>query len=208
MMKLFGGFGSPFTRRVGISLLLYKFEHEHVTLRGSVPHELAELKKYNPLGRVPALETSDGRAIVDSAAILDYLDQLAGPDKALTPSSGDVRTDVMNIIGIASGAVEKSISCYYEEGVNAKRPPEMVYRPWVDRMYEQTKEGMEALDAMIKGPWMTGEALTQADITVVCFWDFIVKNRPDSALVMNCPKMTAHSKRANAMPEFAQTIPE
>jgi len=25
---------------------------------------------------------------------------------------------------------------------------------------------------------------------------------------MNCPKMTALSKRANAMPEFAQTIPE
>ena len=58
---------------------------------------------------------------------------------------------------------------------------------------------------MIKGPWMTGEALTQADITVVCFWDFIVKNRQDSALVMNCAQLTALSKRANAMQEFAQT---
>ena len=207
MMKLFGSFGSPFTRRVGITLLLNRFEYEHIVLRGSEPHELSELKKYNPLGRVPALETSDGRAVVDSAAILDYLDQLAGPDEALTPSGGDARTDVMNIIGIASGAVEKSINCYYEEGVNAKRPPEMVYRPWVDRMYEQTKEGMEALDAMMKGPWMVGETLTQADISVVCFWDFIVKNRPDSAPAMNCTKLTALSKQANAMPEFAQTIP-
>lgn len=207
MMKLFGGYGSPFTRRVGTTLLFYGFEYEHIVLRGSVPRELSELEKHNPLGRVPALETSDGRAIVDSAAILDYLDRLAGPDEALTPSGGDARTDVMNIIGIASGAVEKSISCYYEEGVNAKRPPEMVYRPWVDRMYEQTKEGVEALEAMMKGPWMTGETLTQADISVVCFWDFIVKNRPDSAPTMNCPELTALSKRANAMPEFAKTIP-
>ncbi|MDP7393279.1 MAG: glutathione S-transferase family protein, partial [Alphaproteobacteria bacterium] len=116
-MKLFGGFGSPFTRRVGTTLRLYGLEHEHIPLRGSVPEELQQLQKFNPLGRVPALETDDGRAIVDSAAILDYLDQLVGPKKSLTPPSGDARTEVMNIIGISAGAVEKSISCYYEEGV-------------------------------------------------------------------------------------------
>ena len=59
-MKLFGGFGSPFTRRVGITLRLYKLEHEHVVLRGSIPDELMRLEKLNPLGRVPALETDDG----------------------------------------------------------------------------------------------------------------------------------------------------
>ncbi|MEC7538493.1 MAG: glutathione S-transferase family protein, partial [Pseudomonadota bacterium] len=88
-MKLFGGFGSPFTRRVGTTLRLYRLDHEHIPLRGSVPEELQQLQKFNPLGRVPALETDDGRAIVDSAAILDYLDQLVGPEKSLTPPSGD-----------------------------------------------------------------------------------------------------------------------
>ena len=206
-MKLYGGFGSPFTRRVGVTLRLYNLGHEHVVLRGSVPEELAKLQKFNPLGRVPALETDDGRAIVDSAAILDYLDQLVGQEKSLTPPSGDARTEVMNITGIAAGAVEKSISCYYEEGVNAKRPPEMVYRPWVDRMYEQCKDGAQALNGMLKGPWMIGETLTQADISVVCFWDFIVKNRPDSAPALNCSKLEALSEKANAMTEFAETIP-
>ena len=62
-MKLYGGFGSPFTRRVGVTLRLYNLDHEHVVLRGSVPEELAKLQKFNPLGRVPALETDDGRAI-------------------------------------------------------------------------------------------------------------------------------------------------
>ncbi len=206
-MKLYGGFGSPFTRRVGVTLRLYKLEHEHIALRGSVPEELERLQKVNPLGRVPALETDDGRALVDSATILDYLDQLAGPEKSLTPASGDARMEVMNIIGISAGAVEKSISCYYEEGINAKRPPEMVYRPWVDRMYEQTKEGVEALDGMAKGPWMTGNKLTQADVSMVCFWDFIMRNRPDSAPALNCPNLSALSDRANAMTEFAETVP-
>ena len=206
-MKLYGGYGSPFTRRVGTTLRLYKLDYEHIPLRGSVPEELAQLQKFNPLGRVPALETNDGQAVADSAAILDFLDQAVGPEKSLTPPSGDARTEVMNIIGIAAGAAEKSISCYYEEGINAKRPPEMVYRPWVDRMYEQTKDGVEALDKMMKGPWMTGATLTQADVSVVCFWDFIAKNRPESASALDCSNLAGLSERANAMPEFAATIP-
>ena len=206
-MKLYGGYGSPFTRRVGTTLWLYKLDYEHIPLRGSVPEELAQLQKFNPLGRVPALETNDGQAVADSAAILDFLDQAVGPEKSLTPPSGNARTEVMNIIGIAAGAVEKSISCYYEEGINAKRPPEMVYRPWVDRMYEQTKDGVEALDKMMKGPWMTGATLTQADVSVVCFWDFIAKNRPESASALDCSNLAGLSERANAMPEFAATIP-
>ena len=206
-MKLYGGYGSPFTRRVGTTLRLYKLDYEHIPLRGSVPEELAQLQKFNPLGRVPALETNDGQAVADSAAILDFLDQAVGPEKSLTPPSGNARTEVMNIIGIAAGAVEKSISCYYEEGINAKRPPEMVYRPWVDRMYEQTKDGVEALDKMMKGPWITGATLTQADVSVVCFWDFIAKNRPESASALDCSNLAGLSERANAMPEFAATIP-
>ena len=206
-MKLYGGYGSPFTRRVGTTLRLYKLDYEHIPLRGSVPEELAQLQKFNPLGRVPALETDDGQAVADSAAILDFLDQAVGPEKSLTPPSGDARTEVMNIVGIAAGAAEKSISCYYEEGINAKRPPEMVYRPWVDRMYEQTKDGVEALDKMVKGPWMTGATLTQADVSVVCFWDFIAKNRPESASALDCSNLAGLSERANAMPEFAATIP-
>ena len=206
-MKLYGGYGSPFTRRVGTTLRLYKLDYEHIPLRGSVPEELERLQKFNPLGRVPALETDDGQAVADSAAILDFLDQAVGPQKSRTPPSGDARREVMNIIGIAAGAVEKSISCYYEEGINAKRPPEMVYRPWVDRMYEQTKDGVRALDEMMKGSWMTGETLTQADISVVCFWDFIAKNRPNSASALDCPNLARLSERANAMPEFAATIP-
>jgi len=43
-MKLYGGFGSPFTRRVGTTLLLYNLKHEHLVLRANVPEELEQLK--------------------------------------------------------------------------------------------------------------------------------------------------------------------
>ena len=206
-MKLYGGFGSPFTRRVGITLLLYNLKHEHIVLRANVPEELEQLKKFNPLARVPALETDDGMALVDSATILDYLDRLVGPDGALTPSTGAVRTQMMSLIGIAAGAAEKSVSCYYEEGVNAKRPADKIYRPWVDKMYEQTKDGLEAIESMVKGPWIMGNKITQADVSLVCFLDCIVKHRPETAPQLNCPNLEKISKKASLMVEFSSTIP-
>ena len=97
-MKLYGSFGSPFTRRVGTTLLLYKLKHEHVVLRGNIPEELEQLKKFNPLARVPALETDEGIALVDSVTILDYLDQQVGADICLTPQKGIERTKILNLV--------------------------------------------------------------------------------------------------------------
>ena len=207
-MKLYGGFGSPFTRRVGTTLLLYKLKHEHVVLRGNVPEELEQLKKFNPLARIPALETEEGIALVDSVTILDYLDQQVETDILLTPQKGIERTKILNLMGIAAGAAEKSVSCYYEEGINAKRPTDKVYRPWVDKMYEQTKDGIEAIEKLVVGPWIMGDDLTQADVSVVCFWDFIKKHRPKSAPEINCPRIEKISEMANLKPEFSATIPD
>ena len=206
-MKLYGSFGSPFTRRVGTTLLLYNLKHEHLVLRANVPEELEQLKKINPLARIPALETDDGMALVDSVTILDYLDRLVGPDGALTPSTGAVRTQMLSLIGIGAGAAEKSVSCYYEEGVNAKRPADKIYRPWVDKMYEQTKDGLEAVESMVKGPWIMGNKITQADVSLVCFFDFIVKHRPETSPQLNCPTLEKISQKANLMAEFSSTIP-
>ena len=207
-MKLYGGFGSPFTRRVGTTLLLYKLKHEHFVLRGNVPDELEQLKKFNPLARIPALETEEGIALVDSVTILDYLDQQVETDILLTPQKGIERTKILNLMGIAAGAAEKSVSCYYEEGINAKRPADKVYRPWVDKMYEQTKDGIEAIEKLVIGPWIMGDDLTQADVSVVCFWDFIKKHRPKSAPEINCLQIEKISEMANLKPEFSATSPD
>lgn len=203
-MILIGGFGSPFTRRVAITMRLYGIDYEHHPLRGTDPAQRIELKAINPLARVPALVTEDAGTLVDSATILDYLDQHIGPDKALTPPSGLERTRVMALIGLAIGAVDKSIAEYYERG---KRPEEKYHRPWMDQLLEQSKDGFGALESEAAEPWLTGSKMTQADISTVSFWDFAVKNRPADAPSLGCPKLAALSERANAMPEFSETRP-
>src|SRR5664279_2746069 len=73
---LYGRYASPFVRRVAVSLRLYGIEYQHAPLMPFGPDK-AELAKFNPIARVPALRLDDGEMLIDSAAILDHLDQLA-----------------------------------------------------------------------------------------------------------------------------------
>ena len=203
-MILVGGFGSPFTRRVAVTMRLLNLDFEHQPLRSNIPEQRAELQKINPLVRIPALVTDDAGTLVDSATILDYLDHKVGPEKSLTPLSGPERIRVMALIGLAVGAVEKSIAEYYERG---KRPSEKYHQPWMDQLLEQSKDGFVALDQEAQSPWMTGNSITQADISTISFWDFAKHNRPDDAPPLDCPKLAALSERASAMPEFSETRP-
>ncbi len=203
-MIFVGGFGSPFVRRVAITMRLYGIAYEHRPLRGTDPDQRVQLKAINPLARVPALVTEDAGTLVDSATILDYLDRLVGPERALTPVDGPERTRVLALIGLAVGAVEKSIAEYYERG---KRPEEKWHHPWMDQLLEQSKDGFAAVESEAAAPWLTGDNMTQADVSTVAFWDFALRNRPSSAPTLDCPKLAALSERANALPEFAETRP-
>ena len=183
---------------------LLNLDYEHQPLRSNIPEQRAELQKINPLVRIPALVTDDAGTLVDSATILDYLDHKVGPEKSLTPLSGPERIRVMALIGLAVGAVEKSIAEYYERG---KRPSEKYHQPWMDQLLEQSKDGFVALDQEAQSPWMTGNSITQADISTISFWDFAKHNRPDDAPPLDCPKLADLSERASAMPEFSETRP-
>ena len=202
-MILVGRFGSPFVRRVAITLRLYNIPHEHQALSAS-GDDRPKLKEINPVARVPALITDDGQTLIDSVTILDYLDRLVEPSKALIPRDGAERTKIMALIGLAVGGIEKSIAAYYEMG---KRPEEMWHRPWLATLLEQSKDGFEALDRAAAMPWLTGDEITQADVSTVAFWDFALRARPEDAPAMNCPNIAAIADRANALPAFLETKP-
>ena len=88
-MILIGMYDSPFVRRVAIALTLYGFEFEHRPW--SVFRDAEMIAPYNPLFRVPTLVLDDGEVLIESAAILDALDQMVGPERAMAPASGAAR---------------------------------------------------------------------------------------------------------------------
>jgi len=202
IMILYGTYSSPFVRRVATTLKLYDIEYRNIELKTSNAEHLYELKKKNPLGRVPAFEIDSGELLIDSVAILDYLDRLIGDENSLIPSGFEQRTRVMTQIGILTGAMEKAVSAVYEI---EKRPKDKIHSPWLQNLYQQTKDGMEAVDKMAIMPWINGEKMTQSDVSGVIFWDSIRQVWPTDAPVLNCPKLIALSEKANAMSAFSET---
>ena len=88
-MILIGQYDSPFVRRVAIALRLYgvPFEHRPWSTFG----DGEKIAPYNPLRRVPTLVCEDGEVLIESTAILDYLDELVGPEKAMIAARGPER---------------------------------------------------------------------------------------------------------------------
>src|ERR1044071_9790666 len=104
-MILVGQYDSPYVRRVGVSLGVLGFAFEHDTR--SVFGDFDSMRTTNPLGRVPSLILADGTTLIDSAAILDWLDQRVGPERALLPPSGPARQEALQRIALATGTIDK-----------------------------------------------------------------------------------------------------
>ena len=193
-------FDSPFVRRVAVSmkLLWVPFEHRN----WSIGKDFELIRQFNPLGRVPTLVQPDGEALFESAAILDYLDEQVGPDRALLPRSGEPRRESLRIIAAAIGAAEKGVSQVYE---SAFRPPEKRYRPWVERCHTQMHAALAQLDRACQSrnsDWLIGSSLSQADVTSTCVYTFL-----SDALGINrdgiaYQGLSALAERCEAMPEF------
>jgi glutathione S-transferase len=200
-MLLIGMFDSPFVRRVAITLKLLDLPFEHGNW--SIDKDFERIRQYNPLGRVPTLVLDSGDALIESAAILDYLDELAGA-RALLPRSGTERRQALRLMAIATGAAEKGVAIVYE---GAFRPAEKRHEPWLARCRTQVGAALMELNrccaARGEGEWLMGASLSQPDITAACVFTFLT----DAAGVVatQYPALAALTACCEALPGFQQT---
>ena len=199
-MILIGMFDSPFVRRVAVSMnfLGVRFEHRN----WSVGKDFELIRQLNPLGRVPALVQADGDTLIESAAILDFLDENADPPRALLPRSGEARREALRIIAIAVGAGEKGVVQVYE---TAFRPPEKRYRPWVERCHTQMHAALAELDRIAQvrtGEWLIGDRITQTDITATCVYTFLSDALAINRNAVAYPALGAIAARCEVLPAF------
>src|SRR5205807_9708000 len=164
-MFLIGQYDSPFVRRVAIALRLYglAFEHRPWSTFG----EGDKIAPYNPLRRVPTLVCEDGEALIESTAILDYLDELAGPGKAMIAARGEARRRGLKICALATGLADKGVSLLYERVLRKDASSKI----WVERCQTQIGGVLEVLEkerAAIASPFWFGAAIGHADIAVAC----------------------------------------
>jgi glutathione S-transferase len=197
---LIGMLDSPFVRRVAVSMNLLGVTFEH--RNWSVGKDFELIRQFNPLGRVPTLVQPDGEALIESNAILDFLDECAGPERALMPRSGIDRREALRIVAVATGAAEKGVTQVYE---TVFRPPEKRHQPWVERCHTQMHAGLAELDRVSQagaGEWLVGNRMTQADITAACVYTFLVDALAINRAAVVYPGLAAIAGRCEALPEF------
>ena len=197
-MILIGQYDSPFVRRVAIALTLYGFAFEHRPW--SVWADVDQLATINPLRRVPTLLLGDGELLVESSAILDALDDLVGPERALLPRSGPERRRGLRICALSTGLADKAVSLFYE-GVLRETPSQV----WVQRCRAQIGDVLTALEAgraLSPSPYWLGNAIGHADIAAACALRFVSEAHPGLFDPARWPKLAAHGAQCEALPVF------
>jgi len=201
-MLLIGYYDSPYVRRVAVTMKIQGIAFEHRSY--ATVADRAVIEAFNPLGRIPALVLDDGEILVESTIIIDHLDELAGPDRALTPPSGQGRRAVNRIVALALGTTDKYIAAYYETD---RRPATHVWKPWLERMEQQVAAGLQALDGLVEGSRFFGERVTQADVTTVCAVESIRFDMLHLAPAERFPALDALVASVADMEAFASTRP-
>ncbi len=154
---------------------------------------------------MPTLVLEGGEVLIESTAILDYLDELVGPPReAMIARSGPERRRGLKICALATGLGDKAVSLVYER-VLRKEPSKV----WVDRCETQVGGVLEVLErqrAEVITPYWFGERIGHADIAVACVLRFAGEAHPALFPAARYPELAAHAARCEALPAFAEIV--
>lgn len=200
-MILIGQFDSPFVRRVAIALRLYgiAFEHRPWSTFGDADR----LAGHNPLRRVPTLVPEDGAVLIESAYILDWLDEQAG-DAALLPRAGEARRAQLHVCALGQGLAEKSVALLYERVLH-----EQASDVWTARCRAQILDTLAVLEKSREesgGEFWFGATMGHADIMAACALRFLTEAHPGLFDAAAFPRLAALADRCEATATFREIV--
>jgi glutathione S-transferase len=200
-MFLIGQYDSPFVRRTAIALRLYGLPFEHKPW--STFSDGERVAAYNPLRRVPTLVLDDGEALIESGAILDYLDELVGPEQAMIARAGAERRKHLRIIALATGFADKAVSLVYERVLRKEQS-----KLWVERCEAQISGVLAVLEqerAAMQTPYWLGDRISHADVAVACALRFTGEAHPH-LFDARYPALKTHAAACEALPPFQEIV--
>jgi glutathione S-transferase len=195
-MILIGRYDSPYVRRVWVSLHALAISFELLPL--SPFSQAPQLRQFSPIGRMPALILTSGEVLIESAAILDYLDDIVGPSRALLPVAGEPRRRCLGILASATAACDKAIAISYER----RRPSERIFVDWIARCWTQLDAVLAELDSFKRSSWPVHDRLMQTDITTACMLGYVRRVEPGALQDGRYPYLEELAVRCEEHPAF------
>ena len=202
-MKLLYAPQSPFARKVRAAAI-------ELGLDGQIALEYAEVvpgrpneaygEAVNPLRKIPALVTSDGRVFYDSTVICEFLDRLAG-GKLIPDVDEDDRWRVLTNHALAQGMCEAIILIRYETWL---RPEAHRWPIWINEQWDKIWAGLAWFDqhgGQLAGP------VDISHLALGCLLGYVDFRYPDTGWAERFPKVNAWYQELSRRPSFARTRP-
>ncbi|MCR8489415.1 glutathione S-transferase family protein [Brucella anthropi] len=201
-MILIGQYDSPFVRRVAIAMRLYglPFEHKPWSTFG----DRDRLAEFNPLSRVPTLVLDDGDVVIESAAILDYLDEIAVGKPPLIAPKGAERRQTLKICAFSTGLADKAVSLLYEGLLRSEKS-----NVWVERCETQIARVLDVLESDLaerKSSYWFGDEIGHADIAAACALRFLREAHPNLFNEQKYPALAGLAARCEALAPFQEIV--
>jgi maleylacetoacetate isomerase len=205
-MKLYSYFRSSAAYRVRIALNLKGIAFENIPIhlvRDGGHNRKPEFRAINPQMRLPVLVTPSGESLIQSLAIIDYLDE-THPEPALLPKDPIARAQARALAQIVACDIHPLNNVaplrYLKRDMSQEQSAiDAWYHHWV-------LEGFEAFETLVKpGPYCYGSAVTVADL---CLVPQVYNARRLKVPLDKFPKIAAIDAACMALPAFDRAKPE
>ena len=205
-MQLYDYYRSSAAYRVRIALNLkrvaYTAREVHL-LRDGGEHLKPEYRAINPQARVPSLMLDDGTVLIQSPAILEWLEE-THPEPPLLPADPIARARVRAVAAIVACDIHPvnnlSVRNYLTGMLHLDQAAsDAWYRHWI-------LDGFRAIEALIEGrPFSFGDGPTLADVVLV---PQIANARRSSVPLDEFPKIIGVDDACAEIDAFARARPE
>jgi glutathione S-transferase len=199
-MKLYSNPASPFSRKARIVIRELDLTRlvEEINVN---PAASDELRRINPLGKIPVLVLKDGSTLVDSPVICEYLNDLGGgklfPGMSLWREvSGRWRALTLQALG--DGICDAAVARVYE----GRRPPELQSEAVVHKHVAAITRSLDVLDRA-----RFAEVPTIGEIAVACALGYLDFRLPELDWRQTRPNLSDWYEKFAQYPSMKDTWP-
>lgn len=200
MMKLRYSPTSPYVRKVTVLALEVGLHDRIERIPTNVADPASDIKKDNPLGKVPALLLEDGTVIYDSPVICEYLDSLHNGPKMI-PASGAARRTALRRQALTDGVLDAGILRLMEQ----RRPANEQSPAWIEKQKSVMARGLDAMEQEVGS---FGNAVDIAQISLGAALGWISFRFGADNVLGSRPRMKAWYEAFSKRPSMAATVPQ
>ena len=161
----------------------------------------SELKKANPLVKIPALLLANGETVVDSPVICEYLDSKSIKG-SIYPKDKNAYFFQKKLEALADGCTDATLLRRYE----SIRPPELQSAEWDAKQKEKMTLSFEYFDS-VASKLQTSEFYI-GEISIVAMIDYADVRFPQENWLSKAPNLKKWYDQVSKLPLFAETAPK